>query len=219
MRKDRSGRRATSKPVAQAATLAEGAGQGGGPGRGSDEEDPAAEDADAGQEGSTVLIVGVGASAGGLEAFTQMLTALPVDTGAAFVLIQHLAPGRGSALADILSRSTAMPVAEVSDEPEVQANHVYVIPPDRNMVLSRGHLRLLPREVRGRNLPIDLFFRSHRLRPGGNLLCRAPAARLARAPAAVLRRAGGSLPGQQGHPGHVRVRHAQRAGRSSLLAD
>ncbi len=121
--------------------------------------DPAAEDVDA-DEGSAVLIVGIGASAGGLEAFRRMLSALPADTGAAFVLIQHLAPDRASALAEILSRATAMPVTEVSDEPEVLPNRVYVIPPDRNMILSRGHLRLVPREAGGRNLPIDLFFRS-----------------------------------------------------------
>jgi chemotaxis response regulator CheB len=76
-----------------------------------------------------VPVVGVGASAGGLEAFTQMLQALPVDTGMAFVLIQHLAPTRPSLLAEILSRATRMPVVEVHDEPRVQPNHVYVIPP------------------------------------------------------------------------------------------
>jgi two-component system CheB/CheR fusion protein len=104
--------------------------------------------------------VGIGASAGGLEALRRMLAALPADSAAAFVLIQHLAPDRESALAEILSRSTPMPVSEVSDEPEVRPNHVYVIPPDRNMILSRGRLRLVPRQARGLNLPIDLFFRS-----------------------------------------------------------
>ena len=79
-------------------------------------------------------IVGVGASAGGLEAFTQMLQALPIDTGMAFVLVQHLAPSRPSLLAEILSRATQMPVREVHDEPSVEPNHVYVIPPDRNII-------------------------------------------------------------------------------------
>src|SRR5512134_3694342 len=103
-------------------------------------------------------IVGIGASAGGLEAFTQMLGALPVDTGMAFVLVQHLAPKHASLLAEILSRTTAMPVTEVRDEPRVKPNRVYVIPPDRNMVISKGVLKLLPREeARGRYRPIDFF--------------------------------------------------------------
>jgi two-component system, chemotaxis family, CheB/CheR fusion protein len=106
-------------------------------------------------------IVGVGASAGGLEAFTQMLSALPVDTGMAFVLVQHLAPKHASLLAEILSRTTAMPVTEVHDQPRVKPNRVYVIPPDRNMVISRGFLQLLPREeARGQHRPIDFFLRS-----------------------------------------------------------
>ncbi len=106
-------------------------------------------------------IVGVGASAGGLEAFTQMLGALPLDTGMAFVLVQHLAPKHPSLLAEILARTTAMPVMEVQNEPRVKPNRVYVIPPDRNMVISRGVLKLLPREeARGRYRPIDFFFRS-----------------------------------------------------------
>ncbi len=66
-------------------------------------------------EGSLFPIVGVGASAGGLEAFTQLLKALPADTGMAFVLVQHLAPTHASALAEILSRSTKMPVMEVNE--------------------------------------------------------------------------------------------------------
>jgi two-component system CheB/CheR fusion protein len=106
-------------------------------------------------------IVGIGASAGGLEAFTQMLGAMPVDTGMAFVLVQHLAPKHVSLLSEILSRSTAMPVMEVHDEPQVKPNCVYVIPPDRNMIVSRGILQLLPREdARGQHRPIDFFLRS-----------------------------------------------------------
>ncbi|HEU5181894.1 MAG TPA: CheR family methyltransferase [Candidatus Polarisedimenticolia bacterium] len=101
----------------------------------------------------------MGASAGGLEAFTQLLRSLPVDTGMAFVLVQHLAPTHQSALAGILSRATSMPVTEVADEPEVQPNRVYVIPPDRDMVIAHGHLQLQPRSA-PRHHPIDQFFRS-----------------------------------------------------------
>src|SRR5688572_3074614 len=67
-------------------------------------------------------VVGIGASAGGLEAFTRLLQALPVDTGMAFVLVQHLAPHRESALAEILTRATKMPVEEVHGEPELEPN-------------------------------------------------------------------------------------------------
>ncbi|HYN64936.1 MAG TPA: chemotaxis protein CheB, partial [Candidatus Limnocylindrales bacterium] len=106
-------------------------------------------------------VVGVGASAGGLEAFTQLLRALPVDTGMAFVLVQHLSPTHQSALAEILSRATTMPVTEVvADEPELEPNHVYVIPPDRNMILVHERLRLLRRDALGKQHPIDRFFRS-----------------------------------------------------------
>ncbi len=106
-------------------------------------------------------IVGIGASAGGLEAFTQMLGALPVDTGMAFVLVPHLAPNYASQMAEILGRATAMQVTEAGGEPRVQPNRVYVIPPDRNMIISQGVLQLLPREkTPNQYRPIDFFFRS-----------------------------------------------------------
>ena len=106
-------------------------------------------------------VVCVGASAGGLEAFTQLLEAMPTDTGMAFVLVSHLSPSHASHLAEILSRATQMPVNEVKDEPQVQPNHVYVIPPDRSMVISSGSLKLLPRRpVRGQHHPIDQFLES-----------------------------------------------------------
>ena len=105
-------------------------------------------------------IVGVGASAGGLEAVMQLLRALPADTGASFVIIQHLAPDHASNLAEILSRSTAMPVFEVRDEPEVQPDHVYVIPPGRDMIIAGGKLQLLQQDRYARRRGIDQFFSS-----------------------------------------------------------
>jgi two-component system CheB/CheR fusion protein len=105
-------------------------------------------------------IVGVGASAGGLEAFRQMLGALPVDTGMGFVLVQHLSPTHASLLAEILARATALPVTEVRDEPQVEPNHIYVIPPDRRMCILNGGLRLVPREERGEPRSIDYFLHS-----------------------------------------------------------
>ncbi|MEE3716229.1 chemotaxis protein CheB [Tumidithrix elongata RA019] len=106
-------------------------------------------------------VVGIGASAGGLGAFTQLLKHLPSDTGMAFVLIQHLDPDHKSLLTELLARQTQMPVCEVTNEMSIAPNHVYVIPPNTKMVLEQGFLRLSPREkTHGRHLPIDTFFRS-----------------------------------------------------------
>lgn len=106
-------------------------------------------------------IVGIGASAGGLEAFTQLLQQLPTDTGFGFVLVQHLDPQHESALTQLLSRATQMPVSEVTDDLRVQPNNVYVIPPDKQMAIAGGVLHLKPRDA-GRTPPrsIDFFFES-----------------------------------------------------------
>jgi two-component system, chemotaxis family, CheB/CheR fusion protein len=92
-------------------------------------------------------IVGVGASAGGLQALKQLLLALPLDLDRAFVLIPHSDPEHRSLMAEILTRVTLMPVMEVNDEPLIERNHVYVIPPNRTMLLTEGHLKLVPREA------------------------------------------------------------------------
>lgn len=106
-------------------------------------------------------IVGIGASAGGLNAFTQLLKALPIDTGMAFVLVQHLDPKHVSLLPDLIKRTTAMPVIEISDNLRVEPNHIYVVPPTHSLALLHGVLQLLPRpDGRGKFLPIDDFFTS-----------------------------------------------------------
>jgi two-component system CheB/CheR fusion protein len=102
----------------------------------------------------------VGASAGGLEAFTELLIHLPGDTGMAFVLIQHLDPNHESHLAELLAKATKMPVSEVKGDTRAQANHVYVIPPRCNLGISDGVLHTPPRSDGGRNLPVDAFFRA-----------------------------------------------------------
>lgn len=109
----------------------------------------------------TSVIVGVGASAGGLEAFTQLLSALPIDTGMAFVLVQHLEPKHESVLTILLSRSTKMPVQEVREAMQVEANHVYVIPANADMSVLDGLLHVETRKATaGRHLPIDHFLTS-----------------------------------------------------------
>src|SRR6266403_520023 len=106
-------------------------------------------------------IVGVGASAGGLEAFTQFLQALGAGTEMGYVLVQHLDPSQGSALTELLAKTTEMPVREVTDAAPVKPNHVYVIPPNVDMIIAQGILRLTPRtETRGYHMPIDRFLRS-----------------------------------------------------------
>jgi two-component system, chemotaxis family, CheB/CheR fusion protein len=106
-------------------------------------------------------IVGVGASAGGLEAFTQFLQHLPTDTGMAFVLIQHLAPTHPSLLTPLLAKVTALPVVEVEDGMAVTPDRVYVIPPNADIMLVGNHLQLSVREkIHGRYLPVDRFLQS-----------------------------------------------------------
>jgi len=110
--------------------------------------------------GTPFPVVGVGASAGGLEALRGMLGTLPVDTGMGFVIVQHLAPDHASSLAEILANSTKMPVCEVADEPAIEPDHVYVIPPGRDMIVAGGKLVLLPQQRHAAHRGIDRFFRS-----------------------------------------------------------
>jgi two-component system, chemotaxis family, CheB/CheR fusion protein len=106
-------------------------------------------------------IVGIGASAGGLEAFSELLRHLPEKTGMAFVLVQHLDPKHGSVLQEILSRTTKIPVTEVVQGMVVQPDHAYVIPANTNLTLKDGRLQLGSRVLtRGQHMPINEFFRS-----------------------------------------------------------
>ena len=108
-----------------------------------------------------LTVVGIGASAGGLEALNRFFSAAPSDARMAFVVIQHLDPQHESMLTDILGRATKMPVREVKQGMRIEPNAVYVIPPNRNLVLDDGGFRLTPyRRIRGWHMPIDDFFRS-----------------------------------------------------------
>jgi two-component system CheB/CheR fusion protein len=106
-------------------------------------------------------IIGVGASAGGLEALTQFLDKVPEGSGMAFVVVQHLDPTHKGIMPELLQRATRMRVAQVRDRMKIQADSVYVIPPNRDMSILRGALHLFePISPRGLRLPIDFFFRS-----------------------------------------------------------
>jgi two-component system CheB/CheR fusion protein len=109
-----------------------------------------------------MAVVGIGASAGGLDAFTQVLHALPRDPGFAIVLVQHLAPQHESALANLLSMQTLLPVVQAADEQRLEPNHVYVIPPNvQALMRDDGVLSLVPRPTdRSQYTPIDAFLRS-----------------------------------------------------------
>jgi two-component system CheB/CheR fusion protein len=117
------------------------------------------------------LVVGVGASAGGLEAFTDLLRHLPRDTGMAFVLLQHLPAKQHSMLAQILGKATVLPVAEAREGTEPQANHVYILPSGEVMEIRRGALHLAKREItEGRYLPVDTFLTSLAEDKGGQAI-------------------------------------------------
>jgi two-component system CheB/CheR fusion protein len=106
-------------------------------------------------------VVGIGASAGGLEAFTELLGNLPREPGMAFLFVQHLEPHHKSQLPEILSRATPMPVQEATEGLEVKPDHLYLIPPKTNIALVGNRLTLSPRAAgRGINMPADHLFRS-----------------------------------------------------------
>ena len=108
-----------------------------------------------------LLIAAIGASAGGIEAFNELLKNLPADTGMAFVLVQHLDPKHHSMLTELVSKQTTMPVDEVADGMRVQSNHVYVIPPNATMTISNHTLQLAPRsKAPAVQMTIDRFMRS-----------------------------------------------------------
>jgi two-component system CheB/CheR fusion protein len=114
-----------------------------------------------GPAGGAVLVVGLGVSAGGVEALEQFFAHMPRDCGLAFVLVSHLNPDHECLLTELLRRFTPMAVEEAGDGMRVTANRVYVIPPNRYLALHRGMLRLSePRDRRGPSMPIDGFFRS-----------------------------------------------------------
>jgi len=106
-------------------------------------------------------VVGIGASAGGLEAYRELLQSLSPETGMAFVIVSHLSAEHKSQLVPILSRYTAMPVIEIADGIRCESNRVYVLPPNARVIIDRGCLKLEPRPARDRvPRPIDYFFRS-----------------------------------------------------------
>jgi PAS domain S-box-containing protein len=123
-------------------------------------ETPPAEPSTTPQQGP-LAIVGIGASAGGLEALEQFVKRVPEKSGMAFVIVQHLDPTHKGMLVELLQRATKIKLVQVDDRRKVEPNHIYVIPPNKDLSLLHGALHLLPpASPRGLNLPIDFFFRS-----------------------------------------------------------
>jgi len=112
-------------------------------------------------EAEKIFIVGVGASAGGLESLERLFANAPLDTGMAFVVVQHLSPDFKSLMDELLARHTDLPIRRAEDGMRVEANTVYLIPPKKEMIISRGCLLLTDKDPKASlTMPIDRFFRS-----------------------------------------------------------
>ena len=112
-------------------------------------------------DGGHFPVVGIGASAGGLDAFLQLFHGLPAVTGMAFIVVQHMDPSKESLLADILARSIRIPIVVGKDGMRIQPERIHVIPPNTNMGVANGLISLFPRPLtQGPHLPVDFFFRS-----------------------------------------------------------
>jgi len=121
---------------------------------------------------SPFLVVGMGASAGGLEAFEEFFDRMPSDSGMAFVIIQHLAPDRKSLMTELLARHTQMPVTQVQGKTRVLPNHVYIIPPNTILTIENGALHVAaPAGPAAQRTPIDAFFRSLAADQGDKAVC------------------------------------------------
>jgi len=116
--------------------------------------------------------VAVGASAGGLEAIDILFSKMPIDTGFAFIIIQHLSPDYKSLMVELLSKKTKMPVHRAEDNMQVLANNIYLIPPKKNLSIFHGKLFLTEQDhSKGINLPIDYFFKSLAEDQGEKAIC------------------------------------------------
>jgi two-component system, chemotaxis family, CheB/CheR fusion protein len=116
-------------------------------------------------------IVGIGASAGGLESFSKLISAIPVDTGMAYLFVQHLDPSRASLLVEILSKRAALPVEEAREGAKIFPDHLYVIVPDTTLTIGGGVLRLRSRDHAERpHRPVDMLFHSLAQEKGPNVM-------------------------------------------------
>jgi two-component system CheB/CheR fusion protein len=121
---------------------------------------------------NAVPVVGIGASAGGLEAFITLFDAMPQESGMAFVLIQHLDPDHKSLTAELIAKHTSMPVRQIEDQMQISVNQIYVIPPNKDLRICQNTLLLSePSQVHGLRMPIDIFLRSLAEEQQENAIC------------------------------------------------
>lgn len=107
------------------------------------------------------LIVGIGASAGGIFALKEFFTHVPAASGMAYVVILHLSPSHDSKLAEILQTVAAIPVTQITEKTHVEPNHVYVVPPNQHLMMIDGSIIVSPNmSVEDRRAPVDIFFRT-----------------------------------------------------------
>ena len=123
--------------------------------------DPFGEKIETQAKGDDFLVVGLGASAGGIKAFKEFFANVPPASGMAYVVILHLSPEHESHLAEVLQFATEMPVTQVQDAVKIEPNHVYVIPPNKSLAMSDGRLALSEiKRIEERRAPVDIFFRT-----------------------------------------------------------
>ncbi|MCF8362698.1 MAG: chemotaxis protein CheB [Prolixibacteraceae bacterium] len=119
----------------------------------------------------SLTVVGVGASAGGLEALQQFFEYMPDDTGLVFVVVQHLSPDYKSMMDELLARHTNMPIKVIADGEKIEVNYIYLIPPRQNLRIFKDQLFLTNQDNRkGLHLPIDIFFKSLAIEKGKNAI-------------------------------------------------
>src|SRR5215467_8658408 len=111
--------------------------------------------------GDEFLIVGIGASAGGIQALKKFFEKVPVDSGLAFVVILHLSPDHDSKLSEVIRVSTKIPVTQVTEKTNVKPNHIYVVPPNQHLSMEDGDILVSPNvQIEDRRAPVDIFFRT-----------------------------------------------------------
>ncbi|QPH38595.1 CheR family methyltransferase [Pedobacter endophyticus] len=124
------------------------------------------------QKPSEFLIVGIGASAGGIQALQEFFRGVPEDSGMAYVVILHLSPDHDSQLAAILQQETKIRVTQVTSRTTIEANHLYVVPPDRHLTMQDGEIAVSPNlNIEERRAPVDIFFRSLADQHGPRAVC------------------------------------------------
>jgi two-component system CheB/CheR fusion protein len=107
------------------------------------------------------LIVGLGASAGGIQAFNEFFRNVPQKLGAAYIVILHLSPDHDSKLAEVIQGATKMPVKQVNEKIKVEPDHVYVVPPNKHLTMQDGYIVVSPNmQIEDRRAPVDIFFRT-----------------------------------------------------------